>query len=199
MVDPEKFDFYRMDAYRKMGEDRMAEQLANEVIRARTDFDGVERAPIRIAEARVTLEVVAARQGDLDSALLFGKQALRGDRHSLPSLSMVSSDLGQVLQAEYPHVRDSPTQTSGWSMIVTARLPAEDSACLANRALSLRCSSGRSGRLRFPRPGMPESGDRVAPSLIDNSKSPQDLEQVHGGSRGGRRSHPVDQPSEREG
>ena len=61
VVDPTKFDFYAMDCYRHLAEDRMAESLANEVIQASTDFDGTERAPMRLAEARITLGVVAAR------------------------------------------------------------------------------------------------------------------------------------------
>jgi len=107
VVDPAKYDFYRMDALRKVGENRLAEQLANEVIRASTDFDGVERSPMRIAEARITLGVVAAREGDLDTALAYGEQALAGPRRSLPSLVMVSADLGQVLQTRYGHASEA--------------------------------------------------------------------------------------------
>ena len=33
VVDPTKFDFYAMDCYRQLAEDRMAETLADEVIR----------------------------------------------------------------------------------------------------------------------------------------------------------------------
>ena len=69
VVDPTKFDFYMMDCYRHLAEDRMAETLATEVIQASTDFDGTERAPMRLAEARITLGVVAARQGDLEQAI----------------------------------------------------------------------------------------------------------------------------------
>ncbi len=107
VVDPAKYDFYRMDALRKVGEDRLAEQLAQEVIRAGTDFDGTERSPMRIAEARVTLGVVAAREGDLDTALAFGEKALSGDRRSLPSLAMVSADLGHVLNSRYAHASEA--------------------------------------------------------------------------------------------
>jgi hypothetical protein len=42
VVDPTKFDFYTMDCYRHLAEDRLAETLANEVIQASTDFDGTE-------------------------------------------------------------------------------------------------------------------------------------------------------------
>ncbi|MFJ4710121.1 XRE family transcriptional regulator [Streptomyces anulatus] len=102
VVDPAKYDFYRMDALRQVGGDlRLAGQLANEVIRSGTDFDGTERSPMRIAEARVTLGVVAAREGDLDTALAYGERALAGERKSLPSLAMVASDLGRALQTNH--------------------------------------------------------------------------------------------------
>ena len=102
VVDPTKFDFYAMDCYRMLAEDKMAENLADEVIRASTDFDGTERAPMRVAEARITLGVVAARQGELDQAIHHGQQALAGNRRSLPSLFMVSRDLLHVLKRGYP-------------------------------------------------------------------------------------------------
>jgi hypothetical protein len=101
VVDPAKYDFYAMDCYRMLGENRMAEALAGEVIRASTDFDGAERSPMRIAEARLTLGVVAARDGDLDGALNYGEWALRGDRQSLPSLLMVSRELATIVNRDY--------------------------------------------------------------------------------------------------
>ena len=52
VVDPTKFDFYAMDCYRMLADDKIAETLADEVIHAGTDFDGTERAPMRLAEAR---------------------------------------------------------------------------------------------------------------------------------------------------
>jgi hypothetical protein len=101
VVDPTKFDFYAMDCYRMLAEDKMAENLADEVIQASTDFDGTERAPMRLAEARVTRAVIAARQGDLEQAIHEGEQALQGERKSLPSLLMVSRDLTRVLKDRY--------------------------------------------------------------------------------------------------
>jgi hypothetical protein len=65
VVDPTKFDFDAMNCYRMLADDKMAENLAREVIQASTDFDGRERGLMRLAEARITLGVVAARQGDL--------------------------------------------------------------------------------------------------------------------------------------
>ena len=74
---------------------------ASEVIEANTDFDGLERAPMRMAEARITLGVVRARGGDLEGAVCLGMRALVGDRKSLPSLLMVSRDLTKVLNDRY--------------------------------------------------------------------------------------------------
>ena len=102
VVDPTKYDFYMMDCYRHLTEDRMAETLASEVIRACTDFDGTERAPMRQAEAHITLGVVAARRGDLEAAVSYGERALSAPHKSLPYLLMVSRDLTRVLNDQYP-------------------------------------------------------------------------------------------------
>jgi len=102
VVDPTKFDYYAMDCYRMLADDKMAENLANEVIRASTDFDGQERAPMRLAEARVTLGVVAARSGDVAQAVEHGERALGNERKSLPSLVMTSRELTKVLAERYP-------------------------------------------------------------------------------------------------
>ena len=102
VVDPTKFDFYAMDCYRMLAEDKLAETLADKVIRSVTDFDGTERAPMRTAEARITLGVVAARQGDIEGAVHQGERTLSASRKSLPSLVMVSRDLTRVLKDRYP-------------------------------------------------------------------------------------------------
>jgi hypothetical protein len=101
VVDPAKFDFYSMDCYRLVGEDRLSTTLAEEVIRAGTDFDGSERAPMRNAEARITLGVAAARAGDLDQAVAYGERALGAERQSVPSLLMVSRELAGVVKSRY--------------------------------------------------------------------------------------------------
>ncbi|WP_416484430.1 hypothetical protein [Streptomyces sp. CL12] len=98
VVDPAKFDFYAMDCYRLVGEDKLARTLAEEVLRAGTDFDG---SPMRNAEARVTLGVTAAREGDLEQALIMGARALEGDRQSVPSLIMTSWELAAEMRRRY--------------------------------------------------------------------------------------------------
>ena len=101
VVDPTKFDFYAMDCYRHLAEDAMAENLADEVIQASTDFDGTEKAPMRLAEPHITRGVVAARRGDLENAIHEGQLALGGKRKSMPSLRMVSRDLAMTLKNRY--------------------------------------------------------------------------------------------------
>lgn len=102
VVDPSKFDFYAMDCYRIAGEDRLVDMYSQEVISTSTYFDGTERKPMRVAEARVTLGVIAARSGDLDQAVAYGRQALTGDRKSLPSLLLCARELTELLRARYP-------------------------------------------------------------------------------------------------
>lgn len=109
VVDPSKFDFYAMDCYRLLGEDRLAESYARQVIELGTEANGREHQPMRNAEARVTLGVVAARQGDADAAVAHGLAALEGERKSLPSLRMSSRELATIMRTRYgddPIVRD---------------------------------------------------------------------------------------------
>ena len=104
-----------MDCYRLLGashdagstENKLAESYAAEVIRIGTGAAGVELSPMRNAEARVTLGVVAARQGELERALAYGHRALSGDRLSVPSLLMVSSELGSVIRERYGSAPDA--------------------------------------------------------------------------------------------
>jgi hypothetical protein len=102
VVDPAKFDFYRMDVHRIAGDDAAAEQLAREVLAAGTSWDGTEHSVMRNAEARVTLGTVAARQGDIDGAAEYGLRALAADRRSIPSLLMVAQDLTTAITRTAP-------------------------------------------------------------------------------------------------
>lgn len=104
VVDPAKFDFYSMDCYRHLGETRIAETLAREVIRESTNYDGTERSPMRAAEARLTLGVTSALDGDVDAAVIHGERALEAPRRSLPSLLFVAQDLTSVLRQKYTDV-----------------------------------------------------------------------------------------------
>lgn len=104
VVDPDKWDFYAMDTYRIVGEDDLAERNAEEVIRRSTSPNGAVVAPMRKAEAELTLAVIAARRGAMDEASTLGTQALRDGRQSRPSLLMVASELDQEMRKHGPGV-----------------------------------------------------------------------------------------------
>lgn len=102
VIDPVKFDFYyEMTCHRLLGNDDQAEMHAREIMRKSTRSDGSLSAPMRHAEATLTLGVVAARRGDLDQAVALGHRALEVDRRSLPSLRMVGSELDVELRTRY--------------------------------------------------------------------------------------------------
>ncbi|MFI6814729.1 helix-turn-helix domain-containing protein [Nonomuraea sp. NPDC050328] len=102
IVDPAKWDFYAMDAYRLAGEDSLAVMHANEVIANAVAPDGSVRAPMRMAEAKLTLGVAAARSGNLEEAIILGREAMVDGRKSLPSLLMVAGELDAVLEQRFP-------------------------------------------------------------------------------------------------
>ena len=101
IVDPDKWDFYAMDAYRIAGDDERAAHHARQVLVLGGAPDQ-ERSPMRMAEARLTLAAVAAREGDLEQAVTTGISALGGQRKSLPSLLMVGGELDEELRERYP-------------------------------------------------------------------------------------------------
>lgn len=101
-VDPDKWVFYAMDAYRLAGDTTMAEQYASEVIRTSVAPDGSERSPMRVAEARLTLGIVECRRGELEKAVDLGLVALRANRKSLPSLHMIAGELEAELSRRWP-------------------------------------------------------------------------------------------------
>jgi len=62
---------------------------------------------MRTAEARITLGVAAARAGDVEAAVALGRQALGGERKSLPSLLNVSRELKNLLQERHPKAKEA--------------------------------------------------------------------------------------------
>ncbi|PZS34107.1 MAG: hypothetical protein DLM59_05320 [Pseudonocardiales bacterium] len=93
-----------MDCARVVGDNVLAVEHANEVMRIGKMADGSERWPMRTAEARITLAVVAARAGNLDEAINDATAALNGDRQCVPSLLMAARELDRELNERYPHV-----------------------------------------------------------------------------------------------
>jgi transcriptional regulator with XRE-family HTH domain len=101
-VDPAKWDYYAMDVHRLAGDDELTRRHATTVIADSVAPDGHELAPMRIAECRLSLAVVAARQGDLEHAVSLGLAALGGARQSKPHLAMVAAELDQALGDRFP-------------------------------------------------------------------------------------------------
>ena len=90
---------------------RWSGQRSHSALTKGTAADGSERAPMRMAEARLTLGVQAARTGHLEEAFATGERAVRTTRRSLPSLLMVAGELASVLHERYPEAaatRDYP-------------------------------------------------------------------------------------------
>ena len=102
-IDPAKWDYYAMDVHRLAGDDALTRHYAGTVIRDSVSPDGAELSPMRISESRLSLAVVAGREGDLEQAVSLGMQALVGDRRSVPHLVMVASELDAELQERYPN------------------------------------------------------------------------------------------------
>jgi tetratricopeptide (TPR) repeat protein len=102
VVDPDKFDYYAMDCYRIVGQNDLAEVNAQEVLRKSIGPDGTVIAPMRNTEARITLGVIAARNGDIEEAASQGLQALQNSRRSQPSLRMVGSELDRAIANRAP-------------------------------------------------------------------------------------------------
>ncbi|WP_239159772.1 hypothetical protein [Winogradskya humida] len=101
VVDPAKWDFYAMDAYRLAGDDELAAEHARTVLKLGSSPDG-DLSPMRMTEARLTLAAVAARGGDLEHAVATAIDALGGQRKSLPTLLMVGGELDTELHTRYP-------------------------------------------------------------------------------------------------
>lgn len=131
IIDPDKWDFYEMDAYRLLGDDERAATHAQSVIQISAGPDGTEISPMRAAEARLTLGVTAARSGEIEEAVSMGSTALDADRKSLPSLLLVANELDNELRSRYP--RETATQDFHERILSIARgvatpeLPSESS------------------------------------------------------------------------
>jgi transcriptional regulator with XRE-family HTH domain len=100
-VDPAKWEYYAMDVHRLAGDDDLTRRYAATVIADSLAPDGHELAPMRIAESRLSLAIVAAREGDLEQAVTLGMAGLHGARQSKPHLIMVAAELEQELRERF--------------------------------------------------------------------------------------------------
>lgn len=101
VIDPTKWDFYAMDCYRIARDDARAAENAQEILRLSARPDGSDRSPMRASEARLTLSIVALRDGDIDGATEWARKAFNTERRSVNSLSTVADELYHEARAHY--------------------------------------------------------------------------------------------------
>jgi tetratricopeptide (TPR) repeat protein len=101
VFDHSKWMHYASNCYVVLGDNERAEEHGLEVIAQHGRPDGSTNAPMRTAQARITLGIVAARRGDLDQAVSYGESAFEFERQSLVDLVSLSSDLDHVIQQSY--------------------------------------------------------------------------------------------------
>jgi hypothetical protein len=104
-MDEAKLTAHAATAYLWLGDDSAAEDCAWQVLVHQLKPDGQTRHPMRIAETRCTLGILAARRHDLEQAVYFGLAALAADRVSIPTLRARLAELEVVLTAGFPGER----------------------------------------------------------------------------------------------
>jgi tetratricopeptide (TPR) repeat protein len=101
VFDHAKWMHYAASCYVMLGDNDRAEEHAREIITQHSRPDGTTNAPMRTAQARMDLAIVAARRGELDQAVAYGESAFDFERQSLTDLASSSADLDNILQQRY--------------------------------------------------------------------------------------------------
>jgi tetratricopeptide (TPR) repeat protein len=101
VFDHSKWMHYSATIYTWLGDDQRAKEHALEVIKDHTRPDGTTRAPMRTAEARLSLATVNAREGDLESAVALGKSAYEFDTKPMADLVSRGNDLDRLLRSHF--------------------------------------------------------------------------------------------------
>lgn len=108
VFDPPKLSFYAATCYTWLGELDRAEEHAQDVVSQCLEVPGLVRWPVRLAENRVDLGLIAVRRDQPDQAADLGRQALDSERKSGSTLGRVA-ELDAALMtnyAEIPETRD---------------------------------------------------------------------------------------------
>jgi tetratricopeptide (TPR) repeat protein len=101
VFDHSKWMHYAATVYTWLGDDQRAKEHALEVIDGHRRPDGTTRAPMRTAEARLSLATVSAREGDLDEAVAWGKSAFEFDTKPMADLLSRGKDLDSLLESTF--------------------------------------------------------------------------------------------------
>ncbi|MUL39704.1 helix-turn-helix transcriptional regulator [Streptomonospora sp. PA3] len=95
IFDPSKYEFYAATIYTLLGWDQVAAEHCAEVVRQCEQPAGT-RWPMRLADVRIDLGMLAARRGDLDEAVHLGAAAFAFDRRSGSLVSRAGDLLGEL-------------------------------------------------------------------------------------------------------
>jgi hypothetical protein len=98
VFDHSKWMHYAATIYTWLGDDQRAKEHAVEVIDEHLRPDGSTRAPMRTAEARLSLATISAREGDLDGAVSWAKSAYEFDTKPMSDLLSRGKDLDRLLK-----------------------------------------------------------------------------------------------------
>lgn len=101
VFDHSKWMHYAATIYTWLGDDRKAKEHATEVINDHLRPDGSSRAPMRTAEARLSLATVHAREGDLDGSVALAKSAFEFDTKPMSDLLNRGHDLSRILRSRF--------------------------------------------------------------------------------------------------
>jgi transcriptional regulator with XRE-family HTH domain len=101
VIDPDKWDFYAMDCYLMVGENKRATEHAHSVLELSERPDGTDKSPMRASEARLALATVALRDGDLDNAAEWLQKGFTADRKSLGSLRLRAEEIHREARQRY--------------------------------------------------------------------------------------------------
>ena len=101
VFDHSKWMHYAATIYTSLGDDRKAKEHATEVINEHLRPDGSTRAPMRTAEARLSLATVQAREGDLEGAVVLAKSAYEFETKPMSDLANRGQELSRLLRSRF--------------------------------------------------------------------------------------------------
>jgi hypothetical protein len=101
VFDHSKWMHYASTIYTWLGDDQKAKEHAEEVIRDHQRPDGSTRAPMRTAEARLSLATVQAREGDLDGAVALAKSAYEFQTKPMSDLLSRGHEFSRLLRERF--------------------------------------------------------------------------------------------------
>jgi len=106
VFDASKLSFYAATIYAWLEEADRAEEHANQVVTQCLAVPGTSRWPVRLAETRVDLGLIAVQRGQVDEAYHLGTLALASQRKAGSTIARVA-ELDQALLLKYPDTSEA--------------------------------------------------------------------------------------------